>query len=207
VFASRPAPTGWLHVGGARTALFNWLFRAWPGGRFVLRIEDTDVARSTAENETGVLADLKWLGLEWDEGPDIGGPLGPYRQSERPRRSTGTVADRLLATGAAYPCYCTDAELEERRARALADGPPAPVRRTLRRLTGRARGRAPTRGARADVRYAVPAGDVVLDDLVRGEVRFPSGMGGRIRACASSGLPTYNFACVCRRHRACASRT
>src|SRR5438093_12314571 len=109
-----PSPTGWLHVGGARTALFNWLFARRHGGRLVLRVEDTDVQRSSAESESGVLEDLRWLGLEWDEGPDRGGPYGPYRQSERLGLYRES-AEVLLAQGAAYPCFCTDAELDQRR--------------------------------------------------------------------------------------------
>src|SRR5688500_11708158 len=118
-----PSPTGWLHVGGARTAYFNWLFARQRGGVFVIRVEDTDVVRSSAESESGVLDDLRWLGLEWDEGPDRGGPHGPYRQSERlelyRERATALVEARR-----AYPCYCTDAELEARRQEALAAGRP-----------------------------------------------------------------------------------
>src|SRR6059036_3126242 len=102
-----PSPTGYLHVGGARTALFNWLFARRHGGLLVLRVEDTDVQRSSAESEMGVLDDLRWLGLEWDEGPDVGGPYGPYRQTER-QDLYRAAADRLLAAGLAYPCYCTD---------------------------------------------------------------------------------------------------
>src|SRR5207249_1478777 len=108
-----PSPTGWLHVGGARTAYFNWLFARQARGRLVLRIEDTDVQRSTPESEAGVLRDLLWLGLEWDEGPDRGGPLGPYRQSERLELYRAR-ADQLAARRLAYPCYCTDQELEDR---------------------------------------------------------------------------------------------
>src|SRR5262245_30620417 len=118
-----PSPTGWLHVGGARTAYFNWLFARKHRGAFVLRIEDTDADRSTSESEQGVLDDLRWLGLEWDEGPDLGGPHAPYRQSER-LALYRRFADQLLDCGLAYRCFCTDAELEQRRAAALAAGRP-----------------------------------------------------------------------------------
>src|SRR5687768_12863496 len=102
-----PSPTGSLHIGGARTALFNWLFARHHGGAFLLRSEDTDLARSTREAERAVLDDLAWLGLSWDEGPDSGGPVGPYRQSERTALYRA-AADRLLAAGNAFPCFCTD---------------------------------------------------------------------------------------------------
>src|SRR5258707_5915321 len=129
-----PSPTGWLHVGGARTAYFNWLFARQRGGQFVIRIEDTDVQRSSDESESGVLEDLGWLGLEWDEGPDRGGPHGPYRQSER-LALYRERAEWLVAEGAAYPCFCTDAELEERRASALAAGRPPHYDGRCRRLS------------------------------------------------------------------------
>ena len=111
-----PSPTGWLHVGGARTAYFNWLFARQNGGAFVLRVEDTDVARSSETSESGVLDDLAWLGLDWDEGPDRGGPFGPYRQSER-LAIYREAADRLLVSGAAYPVL-----LHRCRARGAASG-------------------------------------------------------------------------------------
>src|SRR5439155_6441965 len=118
-----PSPTGWLHVGGARTAYFNWLYARKRGGVFVLRIEDTDAERSTDASERGVLDDLRWLGLVADEGPDVGGDYGPYRQSER-LAIYREHAERLRASCRAYRCFCTDAELESRRAAALAAGRP-----------------------------------------------------------------------------------
>ncbi|MCK5596117.1 MAG: glutamate--tRNA ligase, partial [Candidatus Eisenbacteria sp.] len=114
-----PSPTGHLHVGGARTALFNWLFARHEGGTFIVRIEDTDRARSTEESERAVLEDLTWLGLTWDEGPGVDGGHGPYRQSER-LDLYREHAERLLACGKAFRCYCTDEELEEKRKTALA---------------------------------------------------------------------------------------
>eukprot|EP00878_Enallax_costatus_P005092 GHUV01005353.1.p1 GENE.GHUV01005353.1~~GHUV01005353.1.p1 ORF type:complete len:192 (+),score=55.57 GHUV01005353.1:107-682(+) len=112
-----PSPTGNLHVGGARTALFNWLYARKVGGKFVLRIEDTDTARSTRASEEAMKADLKWLGLDWDEGPDVGGDNGPYRQSERAEIYKSYV-DKLVAAGKAYPCFCSDEELEAMKAEA-----------------------------------------------------------------------------------------
>src|SRR5205085_4922761 len=107
-----PSPTGHLHVGGARTAIFNWLFAKHHGGGFIIRVEDTDQARSTRESETMVLEDLKWLGLQWDEGPDTGGPHAPYRQSER---NYIDVAKELISRNIAYRCYCSEDELEQKR--------------------------------------------------------------------------------------------
>ena len=109
-----PAPSGSLHVGNARSALFSWLFARHQGGTFILRVEDTDASRVTEEAFHGVLEDLRWLGLDWDEGPEVGGPHGPYRQSQRPDIYR-EMADELLASGAAYRCYCTTEELEARR--------------------------------------------------------------------------------------------
>src|SRR5262249_42996839 len=118
-----PSPTGWLHVGGARTAYFNWLFARQRDGRFIIRVEDTDVARNDPKAEQGVLDDLRWLGLDWDEGPDVGGSQGPYRQSERLPHYR-EEAEFLVSNGAAYPCFCTDSELDARRKAALAAGKP-----------------------------------------------------------------------------------
>ena len=190
-----PSPTGWLHVGGARTAYFNWLFARQHGGAFVLRVEDTDVARSTDVSESGVLDDLAWLGLDWDEGPDKGGPFGPYRQSER-LVLYHAAGDRLLASDAAYPCFCTDADLEARRQAALAAGRPPHYDGRCRRLTPVEREAARAAGKPESLRFAVESRDWVLEDLVRGEVRFPAGMVGDFVLLRSSGLPTYNFACV-----------
>ena len=190
-----PSPTGWLHVGGARTAYFNWLFARKHEGVFVIRIEDTDVERSSAESETGVLDDLRWLGLEWDEGPDKGGPYGPYRQSER-LALYRERADELIAKKLAYPCLCTDAELEARRQAALAAGRPPQYDGHCRDLTDAQLAAMRAEGRPESVRFRVPPDDWVLNDLVRGEVRFPAGMVGDFVLLRSSGLPTYNFACV-----------
>jgi nondiscriminating glutamyl-tRNA synthetase len=182
-------------VGGARTAYFNWLFARQHGGTFVLRIEDTDAERSNTASEAGVLDDLRWLALAWDEGPDVGGPHGPYRQSER-----FTIyrerADALLVSSHAYPCFCTDAELEARRAAALAAGRPPHYDGHCRNLSAAERDARRREGRPESVRFVVPALDQVLHDLVRGEVRFPAGMVGDFVLLRSSGLPTYNFACV-----------
>src|SRR3989442_14956589 len=160
-----PSPTGYLHVGGARTALFNWLFARRLGGVFILRIEDTDVERSSPEMVDGILDGLRWLGLDWDEGPQVGGPVGPYFQSERLDRHRAMAA-RLVTNGSAYYCYCAPADLKARREAAEASGGGWIYDRTCLRLTAdeiaaRERDRRP----RA-VRFKVPPGAVRFDDLV-----------------------------------------
>ena len=190
-----PSPTGWLHVGGARTAYFNWLYARKGRGTFVLRIEDTDADRSSDASERGVLDDLRWLGLQWDEGPDLGGPYGPYRQSER-LALYREHAQLLLVQAKAYRCFCTDAELEVRRAAALAGGRPPQYDGRCRAI---ARGESDARAAAGEpfsIRFHVPLRDWRLLDAVRGEVTFPAGMVGDFVLLRSSGLPTYNFACV-----------
>src|ERR1700716_2394270 len=120
-----PSPTGHLHVGNARTALFNWLLARGASGTFILRIEDTDVERSTRESEAAIVRDLRWMGLDWDEGPDIGGSHGPYRQSER-LHLYQSYAKELLAAEHAYYCFCSTAQLDAERQEALAAGPAPP---------------------------------------------------------------------------------
>jgi len=190
-----PSPTGWLHVGGARTAYFNWLFARQRNGRFIIRVEDTDVARNDPKAEQGVLEDLRWLGLDWDEGPDIGGSHGPYRQSERLPRYRAE-AELLVSSGFAYPCFCTDAELDLRRKAALAAGKPPHYDGQCRRMSADEREAARREGRAESIRFAVEPRDWVLHDAVRGEVRFPAGMVGDFVMLRSNGLPTYNFACV-----------
>jgi nondiscriminating glutamyl-tRNA synthetase len=190
-----PSPTGWLHVGGARTAYFNWLFARKHQGAFVLRIEDTDADRSSGESERGVLDDLRWLGLDWDEGPDVGGPHGPYRQSER-LAIYRKHAEELLAAGRAYRCFCTDAELEVRRAAALAAGRPPQYDGRCRKIAREESTARAAAGEPHSIRFEVPQRDWTLNDAVRGEVTFPAGMVGDFVLLRSSGLPTYNFACV-----------
>ncbi|ADU65642.1 glutamyl-tRNA synthetase [Desulfurispirillum indicum S5] len=189
-----PSPTGHLHVGGARTALFNYFYAKAQGGRLILRVEDTDQARSTRESEAMVLEDLRWLGVQWDEGPDVGGDYGPYRQSER----TGIYleyARKLLEADKAYHCYCTDAELEASREEA-----------TRLKITphynGRCRNLSPEQaaafekeGRRPTVRFRAPLRDYVLNDIIRGDVTFKDGMIGDFIIMRSDGMPVYNF-CV-----------
>ncbi len=189
-----PSPTGYLHVGNARTALFNWLLARGQGGAFILRVEDTDRRRSTRESEAGILQDLQWLGLDWDEGPDIGGPRGPYRQSER-LHLYDSYARELLAGGRAYFCFCTPEELEAERQAAQDEG--RPTRCRCRQLTTAAAESRKAAGARPAIRFRVPEGrDVVFHDLVRGEVRFHTAVISEPIVLRADGTPAYNFAVV-----------
>ncbi|UCF05067.1 MAG: glutamate--tRNA ligase [bacterium] len=189
-----PSPTGYLHVGGARTALFNWLFARHESGTFILRIEDTDVDRSSEDLERQMIEDLTWLGLEWDEGPGREGDSGPYRQSERLSLYRG-FADRLVTEGKAYFCFCTDDELEQKRERMLREGKPPHYDGTCRRLGESQREERRSEGRPESIRFIVQGGDEHrLDDLVRGEVIFRPGMVGDFVLIRSNGLPTYNFA-------------
>ena len=191
-----PSPTGQLHVGNARTALFNWLLARHHGGTFILRIEDTDRERSTGQSEQSILEDLRWLGLDWDEGPDAGGDVGPYRQSER-LDLYRAHADRLLAGGHAYHCFCSAEQLEaDRQAAAAASLPPRYTGRcrALPPETARARGAA---GEPAVVRFRVPEHrDVTFVDLVRGPVTISTDVIGDPVLLRSDGHPAYNFAVV-----------
>jgi glutamyl-tRNA synthetase/nondiscriminating glutamyl-tRNA synthetase len=191
-----PSPTGYLHVGNARTALFNWLLARGSGGTFVLRIEDTDVERSTRESEEAILHDLKWLGLDWDEGPDIDGPRGPYRQSERLHLFT-SYAHELLNAGAAYYCFCSVTQLEADRQAAVAAGRPALYPGTCRGLSPEQANARIATGERPAIRFRVPAHrDVVFTDAVRGDVRFPADVIGDPVIVRADGHPAYNFAVV-----------
>lgn len=191
-----PSPTGYLHVGGARTALFNSLFARERGGTFVLRIEDTDAARSTDESLRAILDSMRWLGLTWDEGPGVGGPYGPYFQSER-REHYARHAQSLLASGRAYPCSCTAEELEERRARQLERGEPPRYDGRCRGLTPGERAAREAEGRGAALRFALTAGaEVAWDDVVRGRVAFQREVLDDFVIVRSDGLPTYNYACV-----------
>lgn len=190
-----PSPTGSLHIGGARTALFNWLFARHHGGVFVVRSEDTDVARSTREAEQAVLDDLAWLALAWDEGPDRGGPVGPYRQSERVGLYRA-AADRLLVAGQAFPCFCTDAELDTHRKAQQKAGRPPHYAGTCRELSAADQAARRGEGRAEAVRFRVPGTPVSFVDHVRGEVTFPGDQVGDFVVLRGNGLPTYNFACV-----------
>jgi nondiscriminating glutamyl-tRNA synthetase len=188
-----PSPTGYLHVGGARTAIFNYLFARHHGGTFILRIEDTDAERSTRESELSLLEDLRWLGLDWDEGPDVGGPYGPYRQSER-MATYREITDKLIAAGHAYPCFCTEEELERKRAEMEARHEAPHYDGTCRNLS--AAEVAAKRAARIPeaVRFRVGEGAARFEDAVRGSMDLGHDMVGDWVILRSNGLPTYNFA-------------
>ncbi|MBI2266216.1 MAG: glutamate--tRNA ligase [Armatimonadetes bacterium] len=190
-----PSPTGSLHVGGARTALFNWLFARKYGGRFVLRIEDTDLDRSSPEKERVITDDLRWLGLDWNEGPDAGGPHGPYRQTDRLdlyRR----LADRLKDSGLAYWCYCTPEELESRRNEFLARGENPRYDGRCRGLTQDQAHHFQREGRRPALRFRMQGGTIQVHDLVRGDVDFDGDLIGDFVLLKSDGTPSYNFAVV-----------
>jgi glutamyl-tRNA synthetase len=191
-----PSPTGHLHVGNARTALFNWLLARGGGGTFVLRIEDTDAGRSTRESEAGILEDLRWLELAWDEGPDRGGPCGPYRQSER-LAVYRHHAERLLGAGRAYRCFCTAEELEHDRRKALAEGAVPKYAGRCRALTPEQVARRLAAGEAAAIRFLIaPGPDVSFVDHVRGLVTFHRAQLGDPVILRSDGRPAYNFAVV-----------
>ena len=191
-----PSPTGQLHVGNARTALFNWLLARGQHGTFILRSEDTDVERSTRESESAILKDLRWLGLEWDEGPDIGGSRGPYRQSER-LHLYQSYAKELLTAESAYYCFCTIAQLDADRQEALAAGRPARYAGTCRRVSREDAAERIAAGERPAIRFRIPENrDVVFEDAVRGDVRFHTDVIGDPIIVRADGTPAYNFAVV-----------
>ncbi len=191
-----PSPTGHLHVGGARTALFNWLFARNQGGVFVLRIEDTDKIRSTEESTGGILSSLHWLGLDWDEGPGVGGEYEPYFQMQRIPFYQAAM-EQLLTTGKAYHCYCTQEELKSRRQAAMAEGRPPGYDRRCRHLSSGERAALEAEGKKPVVRFAMPMeGETVVHDLIRGDVHFANDQLDDLVIVKADGTPTYNFAVV-----------
>jgi glutamyl-tRNA synthetase/nondiscriminating glutamyl-tRNA synthetase len=191
-----PSPTGHLHVGNARTALFNWLAARHAGGTFILRIEDTDTERSTRESEAAILADLEWMGLTWDEGVEVGGEFGPYRQSER----LGIYAEysqRLLREGKAYYCFCSPETLESDRQAMLKQGLPPKYAGTCRGIQRDEAAARVAAGDKAAIRLRVPAGrEVTFHDIVRGRVTFHTEVIGDPVLVRSDGMPAYNYAVV-----------
>jgi glutamyl-tRNA synthetase len=191
-----PSPTGHLHVGGARTALYNYLFARSQGGTFVLRIEDTDEARSTDDSLRAILGGMRWLGLAWDEGPEAGGTHGPYFQSQR-RSLYGDHVAGLVERAGAYPCWCTPGELEERRQAQVARGESPRYDGRCRRLDADAKARYVASGVPPAYRFALdPSGETAWEDVVRGTVAFRNEVLDDFVLVRSDGLPTYNFACV-----------
>jgi nondiscriminating glutamyl-tRNA synthetase len=195
-----PSPTGPLHIGTARTSLYNFLFARHVGGTYVLRIEDTDLARSTVEQEQDIIDNLHWLGITWDEGPQVArgddiGPFGPYRQSMRMELYAAEAA-RLLESGAAYHCWCTPQELEAvRREQEAKKEAPRYNGRCLR-LTGADRAQFEAEGRRPAIRFKVPPETVRFDDLIRGEVEFDNRLLGDFVIVRADGVPLYHFVVV-----------
>jgi len=191
-----PSPTGHLHVGNARTALFNWLLARGQGGTFILRIEDTDLERSTRASEAAILEDLRWMGLTWDEGVEMGGDHGPYRQTERLAIYKAHTT-RLLDEGKAYLCFCSAELLESQRKAQLAAGQPPRYPGTCRNIDPAESARRVATGEPAVVRLRVPEGrEVTFDDIVRGPVTFHTDVIGDPVLVRSDGIPAYNFAVV-----------
>ena len=191
-----PSPTGHLHVGNARTALFNWLLARHERGTFILRIEDTDIERSTRESERAIMDDLRWMGLSWDEGVEMGGESGPYRQSER----VAVYADharQLLDRARAYYCFCSPETLAAERAAMLAQGLPPKYAGTCRVIPPTEAAARVAGGERAVIRLRVPSGrEITFRDLVRGPVTFHTEVIGDPILVRSDGMPAYNFAVV-----------
>jgi len=191
-----PSPTGHLHVGNARTALFNWLLARGHKGTFILRIEDTDLERSTKTSEQAILDDLRWMGLQWDEGVEVGGEFGPYRQTER-MQSYADHTNRLLAEGKGYYCFCSAETLEAHRKSQLAAGLPPKYAGTCRNIPAEEAARRKASGEAAVVRLRVPENrSVTFNDVVRGEVTFHTDVIGDPVLVRSDGIPAYNFAVV-----------
>jgi nondiscriminating glutamyl-tRNA synthetase len=191
-----PSPTGQLHVGNARTALFNWLLAKGAGGTFILRIEDTDLERSSRESEAAILEDVRWMGLEWSEGVDAGGDAGPYRQTERLHIYRAHTVE-LLSRGLGYRCFCSAEQLEADRQQALAAGRPPQYVGRCRDIPADTARRRIENHEKAVVRFRVPADrEIVFHDVVRGEVRFHTSVIGDPVLVRSDGVPAYNFAVV-----------
>ncbi|MDO4502905.1 MAG: glutamate--tRNA ligase [Coriobacteriia bacterium] len=194
-----PSPTGRLHIGGARTAIDNWAYARATGGKFILRIEDTDPERSTEENKQVILRAMKWLGLDWDEGPLVGGPFGPYTQMERMDTYTAAL-EELKASGNAYPCFCTKEEIDAKRAKAEAEeGGYAGYDGTCRGMDPAEAEARIAAGEPHVWRLAVPKdhGPIEFDDAVYGHMSFPADVMDDLILIRSDGTPTYNFAVVC----------
>ena len=190
-----PSPTGYLHVGGARTALFNWLYARRHGGTFILRIEDTDVERSSADMISGILSSMTWLGLTWDEGPGVGGPHAPYFQTERLDKYRAAAA-RLVASGHAYYCYCRPDELAAKRDAAQAAGNAWMYDRACRSLSGDEIARREAAGQPRAIRFLVPPGLTTFTDLVRGHIEFAREHIEDFVILRSDGYPTYHLSVV-----------
>ncbi|HBT95320.1 MAG TPA: glutamate--tRNA ligase [Coriobacteriia bacterium] len=189
-----PSPTGNLHIGGARTAIYNWAFARRNGGKFILRIEDTDPERSTSENTAQIIRSLKWLGLDWDEGPEVGGEYGPYLQTER-FATYGAALEDLKAKDAVYPCFCTPEELAERREAAMEAKTYSGYDRRCRDISFEEAAARIKAGEPHTWRLKIPLdrGDVTFNDLVFGATSFPITQLDDFILVRSDGSPTYNY--------------
>jgi len=190
-----PSPTGYLHIGGARTCLYNYLYAKKMGGKLIIRVEDTDLERSSREFEDSQMNDLRWLGIEWDEGPGKEGEFGPYRQSERVEIYKN-YATQLLEEGKAFYCFCTDEELEAMREKALAENRDPIYDGTWRDFPLEEAKKKIAAGEKASIRFIAPLKDYSFTDEVRGDVTFPQGMVGDFVIMRSNGMPTFNFCVV-----------
>ncbi|TAK16983.1 MAG: glutamate--tRNA ligase [Acidobacteria bacterium] len=190
-----PSPTGYLHVGGARTALFNWLYARRHGGAFILRIEDTDVERSSTDMVTAIFNSMKWLGLDWDEGPDVGGPHGPYFQTERldKYRAAGFA---LVASGHAYRCFCKPEDLKAERSAAEAAGRTWNYDRRCQRRSAAEVAAKVAAGEPSAIRFLVPPGITAFDDLVHGRIEFDNANIEDFVVIRSDDYPTYHLSVV-----------
>lgn len=190
-----PSPSGNLHIGTARTALFNYLFAKKMNGKFVLRIEDTDLERSSEEFKQNIFDSLKALGLNWDEGPDVGGNFGPYCQSER-FDIYPEFAKKLLESGAAYECFCTPEELEAEKQHSMENKQANVYSRKCMNLSQEEKENLRKEGRKPALRFKVNDGELKFKDMVKGELKFDCGLIGDFVIMKSNGVPTYNFAVV-----------
>ena len=190
-----PSPSGNLHIGTARTALFNYLYAKKTGGKFILRIEDTDAERTKQEYIDNIFDSLKALGLNWDEGPDVGGNYGPYTQSERfdiyPK-----YAQILLDKGYAYECWCTNEELEQEKEEAVKNHKAYVYSRKCLNITPEQREQYIKEGRKPSIRFKVDHRELTFNDMVKGELKFDTSLIGDFVIMKSNGTPTYNFAVV-----------
>lgn len=190
-----PSPTGDLHVGNARTALFNWMFARHHGGEFILRIEDTDPVRTSKDCEYRILEDLAWLAIDWDEGPGRDGGRGPYHQHERLHLYDHYLKN-LIEAGAVYPCYCTEEELEAERAELVFRKMMPRYMGKCRNLSDKDRKIMADQGRKPSYRFRIEAGRIEFSDLIRGAMKFDAGALGDFIVVRSNGIPAYNFAVV-----------
>mgnify|MGYP003623230357 CR=1 FL=1 len=190
-----PSPTGHIHVGNARTALFNWLYARNTSGTFVLRIEDTDLERSTVESEMLIYEDLKWLGLTWDEGEGAGGSYGPYRQTER-LDIYKECTDKLLNSGDAYYCFCSKEELDAEREKAQKEGRPPLYNEKCRHIPREEAEKRVAAGENAAVRFKVQQPEILVKDLIHGNITFPTNAFGDFIIVRPDGVPIYNYVVV-----------